>query len=133
MMAEGLQQLIDELGKGWRAERSLSQLTLGQLIEKLEKLDGRKEIVGIGYAMSYRGYYSDLAFEPGDEVRTVGDLLGDCTSALGSTFTGYKGGDYVMDEHTPLWISAYGCCGDKLMGLNLSVDPITPVVEKEEH
>jgi hypothetical protein len=25
-------------------------------------------------------------------------------------FTGYKGGDYVMDESTPVWADDYGRC-----------------------
>lgn len=33
-----MQGLIDELSKGWRAQRSLSQMTLGKFIEELENL-----------------------------------------------------------------------------------------------
>lgn len=127
-----MQSLIDELGRGWRAERSLNQLTLAGLIEQLEKLDGKREIFGIGYAMSYRGYYCDLAFAPVDETRTVDDLLRTSKKLIGSTFTGYKGGDYLMDEHTPLWIADYGDSGYKLMGLDIDVDPIRPFIVKEE-
>lgn len=63
---------------------------------------------------SYRGYYSDLAFEHGET--TVADLLKCCRKAIGSTFVGYKGGEYVMDEHTSVYVAEYGCCGRILCG-----------------
>ncbi len=128
-----IQKLMNNMSKGWRAERSLNQMTLAGLIDEFEKLDSDRKIVGLGEPDSYRGYYSDLAFNPSDEIRTVNDLLGDCKLALGTTYTGYKGGDFFMDEHTPLWISDYGMSsGKKLMGLNLSEETIVPVIELDD-
>lgn len=59
---------------------------------------------------SYRGYYEDLAFRPGETYskRTVAEVLQEAKKALGATFTGYKGGDFTMDENTLLWVSPYG-------------------------
>ena len=57
---------------------------------------------------SYRGYYSDLAFEPDGEEITVGEFLKVCENALDTTYEGYKGGDFLMGSNTPLWISSYG-------------------------
>lgn len=113
-----MQELINELSKGWRAERSLSQMTLGRLISELEKLPQEKEIENVCSPHSYRGYYSDLALEKGEGQRTVGSLLEQLKSeCLGETFEGYKGGDFYMDEHTPMWIADYGSCGVKIMGI----------------
>lgn len=112
-----MQNLIDELSKGWRAERSLSQMTLGKFISELEKLPSEKQIENICSPHSYRGYYSDLSFKKHDGVQTVKTLLNTCKDCLGKTFTGYKGGDFIMDEDTPLWIAEYSRTGVKIMGI----------------
>jgi hypothetical protein len=57
---------------------------------------------------SYRGYYSDLAFEGGTSQIEAHELLASCKSAMGKVFTGYKGGDFMMGELTPLWVASYG-------------------------
>lgn len=111
-----MQNLIDELSKGWRAQRSLSQMTLGRFIEELEAFPKDKEIEYIGEPHSYRGYYSDLSFEVGGGTRTVGSLIDQLkTECLYQIFCGYKGGDFYMDENTPLWIAEHGSCGVKIM------------------
>lgn len=113
-----MQELIDELSKGWRAQRSLSQMTLGRFISELEELPQDKEIENICLPHSYRGYYSDLALKKESGTRTVGSLLEELKSkCLGQTFTGYKGGDFYMDENTPMWIAEYGSCGVKIMNI----------------
>ena len=113
-----MQELINELNRGWRAERSLSQMTLGVLISELEKLPQEKEIENICSPHSYRGYYSDLALEKQSGTRTVASLVEQLkTECLGQTFTGYKGGDFYMDENTPMWIAEYGSSGQKIMSI----------------
>lgn len=113
-----MQKLIDELSKGWRAERSLSQMTLGKFISELEKLPQDKEIENLRSPHSYRGYYSDLALTLGSGTRTVGSLLEELRNmCLGKVFGGYKGGDFYMDENTPLWIAKYGETGVKIMSI----------------
>lgn len=113
-----MQELINELSKGWRAERSLSQITLGRFISELEKLPQDKEIENVCSPHSYRGYYSDLALEKESGTRSVGSLVEKLKSeCLGQTFTGYKGGDFYMDENTPMWIAKYGSCGVKIMNI----------------
>lgn len=89
------------------------------MIDFLKTLPGDTEIEGLGKLDSYRGYYSDLAFEPTEDKRKVEELLEVCQAAMGQVFTGYKGGDFVMGALTPLWIAGYGCCGDKLMSINI--------------
>lgn len=113
-----MQHLIDTLSKGWRAERSLSQMTLGKLISILSGLPKETKIEKICSPHSYRGYYSDLSFEKESGEQTVGELLSILQNeCIDKTFEGYKGGDFTMDEHTPLWIAEYGRTGLKIMEL----------------
>jgi hypothetical protein len=116
-MSIDLQALVDGMSAQWQRERAETQMTLGKMIEKLEAMPPEKEISGLGYLNSYRGYYSDLAFEPTDSSETVKELLERCKAAMGQVYTGYKGGDYVMGALTPIWVADYGCCGDKLMAI----------------
>lgn len=89
-------------------------MTLEDLIAELEKHNPDK-VVRLGFTNphSYRGDYMDLAFEPAENVR-VGDMLTDARSALGTTFHGYKGGEYTMHGHTDCWLAEYGCLGETL-------------------
>lgn len=55
--------------------------------------------LGIGEPCSWRGDYSELAFIEAKNI-TVGDMLRNAESALGDTFTGWKGGEFTMGEYT---------------------------------
>lgn len=90
-----MQQIINYLSEGWRAQRSLSQMTLGKFISELEKFPKDKEIENICCPHSYRGYYSDLAFEKREGEQTVETLLNVCKDCLGKTFEGYGGGGFL--------------------------------------
>lgn len=108
-----MQRIVDALSEAERQQRSNYHMTLGELIAALEMAQPDIPVITgdgttPGDAMSYRGYYSDLAFEPSGESKTAGQFLAECQAALGHTFTGYKGGDFTMGEDTPLWISHEG-------------------------
>jgi len=110
-----------------KSEKGL-QLTLGELITKLEKADSKFESsrdeemhdkhVEFDFCSrytkklsSYRGYYRDLAIEPTDdneERKTVNEFLEMLKKALGKEFTGYKGGQFEMDENTVIWAADWG-------------------------
>lgn len=119
-----IQTILNGFMSALRRERSVYHLTLGQLLDKLENMP-RKTIIkttdgrSLGRPQSYRGFYEDLAFEPVQgSVQTAGDLATVCDLALGKSFHGYKGGDFVMDRDTPLWISNYGeSSGEAIIGL----------------
>ena len=113
-----LQTWMDGMSVQWQKERAATQLTLGEMIDFLKTLPSDVEIVGLGELNSYRGYYSDLAFEPTMTKRKVEELLEACQSAMGQVFEGYKGGDFMMGALTPLWVAAYGNCGNKLLAIN---------------
>lgn len=119
------QHITDAFSQGMRFARSDYHLTFGQATAALATLSPTLPVrfdyqsTAPKSAMSYRGYYSDLAF---DEVVagtiTVGDFLKECMKALGETFTGYKGGEFLMDEQTPLWVAEYGNCGRAIIGVS---------------
>lgn len=89
-------------------------MTLGELIERLSREDATQAVPrGWTHPHSYRGYYEQLAFEPCGES-TVGGLLDVAKSALGQTYTGYKGGNYEMGEYTDVWLADYGSTGDEI-------------------
>lgn len=100
-------------------------ITLGQFIEKLKALDPNLFIYFDFMnlrpnlsAHSYRGYYDELAIgyleygeNFGTEIR-VKDLLACLEEANGHCFGGWKGGEYYMNEETPVWVGNEGQAGD---------------------
>lgn len=89
-------------------------MILRELIEYLEKEDQNK-IVTMGFSNphSYRGIYRELAFEPTINI-AVSDMLKAAKSAMGETYTGYKGGDFTMNEYTNVHLAEYGNCGEEI-------------------
>jgi hypothetical protein len=97
------------------------QATLGRLITRLAACNPDVRVVydfpdmapNIEDIGSWRGIYAELAIghhrAQGENAPTVADLLAALRAAVGATFEGYKGGDYVMSESTPVWVSNYGC------------------------
>lgn len=84
-------------------------MELGRLIEVLEaQPQDKKTKYGFHKPHSYRGYYEQLAFEPKAGETTVAEMLAAAKSALGKTFTGWKGGAYKMTSDTKCWISFEG-------------------------
>jgi len=83
-------------------------MNLQQLIARLENYPRDRKIKhGFHNPHSYRGYYDQLAFEP-KENTTVGDMLDAARSAVNKFYEGYKGGSYLMDNYTEVWIAEYG-------------------------
>ena len=118
MTDEHIKNLFETVSDSNRQTRSQYHLTLGKLIEYLSRYrDDKKVKLDIGGTLgeenSYRGYYSDLAFSQDYDLKmTAGNLLKRCKEILDSEYIGYKGGEYIMDYHTPLWISDYGDADD---------------------
>lgn len=83
---------------------SPSRLSLSELINRLEDEPANKRIaVGFHQPCSYRGYYEDLAFVVTGPA-SIADMLAAARSALGTTYEGWKGGDYQMDGGTEVWL-----------------------------
>jgi hypothetical protein len=96
----------------------MKHLTLGEFIDALQLFEtneeGKDNFVKFDFCYfkpcgicSYRGYYEQLAlnYTQERETPTVKSVLEYCKSAIGDTFSGYKGGDYEMDRDTMLWVS----------------------------
>jgi hypothetical protein len=108
---------MQEFFKGQRENRSQEGLTLGELIDTLRSMPPDTKVSNLTYPHSYRGYYTDLAFEKKSGTRLACELLFECESALESTFYGYRGGEYGMNIETSVWIADYGSTGERLIGL----------------
>jgi len=135
-----LQTYLNNAVKAQRQESlaNSDQLTLGELILKLESIvakqadrikEGQEEAT-VRYDFEYlfptcfdswRGIYAELAlnfvdnnYAPLRDVKElkVSDFLQLCKDTVGREFTGYKGGEYIMNRHTPIWVANYGNSGN---------------------
>jgi hypothetical protein len=118
-----LQNMMNMTQNMLRESRSRYHLTLGQLIQRLEPMPGIRPILtvdghGIEGLGSYRGYYSDMALHPTEGlVWNAGQLLRECQRVVDTELTGYKGGEFLMERDTPLWLAGYGRLGPAIMDL----------------
>ncbi|MCE0510879.1 hypothetical protein LVJ59_17670 [Microbacterium sp. KKR3/1] len=92
------------------------QIGIGELAALLREAQADKPVVarveGRAFpvsadVISYRGYYDQLAIKPGESA-TAATLASTLTASIGSTFYGYKGGEYAMSRGTAVWVSGYG-------------------------
>lgn len=111
-----LQDTFDAWTREMQRKRAETQMTLGKLIKNLEEMPEDACVVNLVKPHSYRGYYIDIAFSV-EGTTTAANLLKTCNSVMGREFCGYKGGEFLMGENTPVWISNYGHCGDRLLEL----------------
>lgn len=100
-------------------------MILERLIEKLTELDAdlivEYDYIGDAIKMrqypgcfdSYRGYYDQLMLSPCSTPITVGELIQKGRDAIGSTFEGYKGGEYIMHGDTIVYVDNYGECNQQ--------------------
>lgn len=89
---------------------------LTNLIKTLEAEPDQDRVVGHGflYPHSYRGHYHDLAFQDARNV-SIAEMSAVARSALGATFTGWKGGDFEMHDYSTVWLVVQeGECGETL-------------------
>ena len=82
-----------------------------RLIEYINILKGHdpklKLRKGLGAPDSWRGVYAELAFPVVEDI-TIGEMIAHAESAIGTTYRGYKGGNFEMDEDTPIHIDDWG-------------------------
>jgi len=91
-------------------------ITLGKLIEELERQYPEAPVTFDFCNLtpttvdSWRGQYYKLAlgFTDSSACPTVAELLVNLREAIGKTFTGWKGGQYVMDADTEVWVDNPG-------------------------
>ncbi len=135
-----IQKLINAVGECAANERKKYHLTLGQAIERLSKFE-ESESIRFDYAdkapgnpHSYRGYYSDLCFEPCKicEFAKAGSFLKDLKESLNEKFTGWKGGDFYMGEDTPLWVAIEGDCGRAIIDIGHSEEGLILITKETD-
>lgn len=126
-----LQTMLDNATEHMRAEvmKTSRQLTLGELIIKLEAIpikvgDDEQEVrfdFGSFYPnglMSWRGSYRELAIDYSDKwddnnkPPKLSQFIKELKEAIGKTYEGYKGGDFIMGKTTPIWVAHYGDSGE---------------------
>lgn len=117
-------------------------LNVGELIAELKKhkqsgfleIDNSPVLLTPSGVDSYRGYYEQLAIEVSvSGSMTVGTLVELLTSRIGTTMTGYKGGQYPISNDTPVWISNYGeCSHSRVTGVRESKHGIAITWERDE-
>ena len=113
-----MQEMVNNAVAKQRAEemKTSEQLTLGELILLFENIEKTNEVrFDFGYfcpgsLISWRGSYCELAIEYDERENdtTVEIFSAKLKSAIGKTFCGYKGGDFMMGKTTPVWAANYG-------------------------
>lgn len=92
-------------------------MKLSELIAALEREPQGNRIVvhspsggAPGRFDGYRGYYAELAIEPGGGSygETVGTFLARLRAAVGTTIHGYKGGEFEVDPDKRVWLAEHG-------------------------
>jgi len=125
--------------KQMREERmkNSSQMRLGQIIKAIEDIiakDPEKERsveYSFGSAIpttldSWRGSYAELAlgytltgYDADDSNHhgkiSAEELLKELKEAIGKEYTGWKGGEYTMNENTPVWVANPGNSGNTVI------------------
>jgi len=112
-----MQAMINGMNAEGSRERGNSQMTLGELIDRLKEMDLDDMMIGLSHPHSYRGYYTDLCFEVASDKRAVGQVLKMAEGCMGEVFEGWKGGDFQMGRNTPIWIANEGSCGPRIMSV----------------
>lgn len=86
---------------------------------------------GFEDAHSYRGYYDQLAVEPTEGTK-IEDMIETLENAVGESFTGYKGGSFLMYGSEKVYLSFYGrCSGDIITGWAIGVNGYYITVEED--
>jgi hypothetical protein len=108
-------------------------MDLGDYIELLQKQDPNKEVKnGLGNPHSWRGSYDEVAFEPVGKT-TFGEMLKDAENALGNTYFGYKGGEFVMTPETEVNVDRAGQYSDGFELENMTDAFNVPDPDRLEH
>lgn len=101
------------------------QLTLGELIILLSTCNQCTPVrfdFGVSAIVpdeidSYRGNYRDLAIGYSEDASdiTVAEFSQKLIDVNGTSLTGYKGGSFLMDSNTPVWVANYGCSSNTII------------------
>lgn len=89
-------------------------MELGQFKKHIESFPkGTSFEFGISEPFSWRGVYAEVAFEMLEQPMTREEILANIELAYTTTFRGYKGGQYIYGDDTPInFESDYGSWTD---------------------
>jgi len=117
-------------------------LTIRGMLDKLNNFDDNEKVTlpdgkfFDGTADSYRGYYEDMYLGYCYEDlghNTVGSLKQILTDALlTAEMTGYKGGEFPIEDDTLLWLASYGRCGDMIIDIQKINDAIIVITKEDD-
>jgi hypothetical protein len=130
----GLQALARQASDA--SARAQGIMSLGDIRRALSAVPGTTPVVldtggHPGDVDSYRGYYERLAIAQGDPI-TAAEFVKVLDDADGSTFMGYKGGEYTMHSGTFVHVAEYGDCGRAVVGVHVDGDVVVIETEGEE-
>lgn len=146
--------MLDNAVAAKRYERlqTSPQMTIGEMITKLETIDPqRKDYKGDTQERhvyldfcdtrptgldSWRGSYREIAIQFDEETSPMSltEFLALLRGAIGKTYQGYKGGDFVMGKHTPVWVANYGNSGSTgVVGIESDDYVVTVITGKCEY
>lgn len=124
-----------------KIERSDYQrsLKLGEIIQFLASCDPDKNCqfdfarIGLEFINSSRGSYDELAIGYKDNsCRQVKNVLTEFEACVGTSFEGYKGGNYQMGLDTLVWVDNWGdWTGTALKGIVENDFEVIFLTEKE--
>lgn len=132
-----LQEFLDNAVQAERKKvlATSDQKTLGDILAELEPLiskysdaDEQPQVIyDFGYFSpagidSWRGAYCEIALNyldgNYDEVIRLPAFYELIKSAINQHYTGYKGGDFMMTQHTPVWVANNGqACSTAVVGI----------------
>jgi hypothetical protein len=99
-------------------------MNIGEMITALSYVSNDCVIRNAGTEFcSYRGYYEHLAICNTKEV-TVKEFKKVLRKQIGKTYTGYKGGEFLMNLDTELFVANYGSCGLWVTGISIDSEGV---------
>jgi len=98
------------------------RMTIGELIDELNKYNDDDVVLNVDIEDygSDRGDYQDFyvgVADDGEGNCTVGSLVSLLWKVQGESFTGYKGGEFLMDSDTVIRHNNYRCVGEQIIGV----------------
>ena len=107
----------------------IRQMTIDDVIETLQELKNDHKIKWVAGIKdcgdSYRGCYHNFAVEPTDDVTDrflIDEIIDFFKQVIGTSYTGYKGGEYTMQEETLVNVTYYSEVGPMLVGFRIEDD-----------
>lgn len=120
-MSNDIQQFLDNSKKQWAKEsNNKGAMSTKQIIKKLKEFKDSNKLIVIDMldelftsefcVDSWRGSYNLPAIEytSGEKGCYIDTAIKNLSEVSGMDVTGYKGGDYVLDEEDPLFVANYG-------------------------